>query len=350
MSRTNLMQAVIYHGPKDLRLEWVERPTPAAGEMVIKVEAALTCGTDFKAYRQGHPVLLNHRLPSPFGHEVSGRVFEKGEGVKKFEIGQSVVVANSAPCDQCYFCRHDNPNLCENLFLLNGAYAQFLLVPKQIVKHNVHPLRKTTPFKAAAMTEPLACVVRATSEMNLRKKQTLIILGCGYMGLLFTQLAKAAGATVIAIGRSTEKLEQAKSLGADHVLSVLNDKDYLKAALALTPEGRGADAVVEAVGQPETWQEALKLVRKGGQICLYGGCKKGLSFEIDCHRMHYEELKIFGVFHHTPKHFRKALGFIENGVIDTDFLIRGSVRLADLPQYYADQVDKPFHKTLVEIS
>jgi L-iditol 2-dehydrogenase len=308
---------------------------------------ALTCGTDFKAYRQGHPILLNNRIPSPFGHEIAGSIFELGDGVSQFYLGQRVVAANSAPCDGCYYCQLGYPNLCEHLFLLNGAYAQYLLIPKQIVKHNMYRIPDEIPFKVAAMTEPLACVVRAVDQMNLTKGQTLAILGCGLMGLFFIQIAKRMGAQVIAIGRSHAKLEYAKSLGADHVLSVLDHENPMEKALDLTPGKRGFDCVVEAIGQPETWKQAITLARKGGSVCLYGGCAKGSSFALDTHRVHYQELKVFGVFHHTPKHFAKALDYLCKGIIEADIFVRNEVSLDELPHHFAREVDRPFAKVAV---
>lgn len=341
------MHAIMFYGAKDLRLKNVGVPQPGLGEVLIKIGAALTCGTDFKAFRQGHPVLLNNRIPSPFGHEVSGTVFSLGKNVKNFQIGERVVAANSAPCDQCFFCKDGTPNLCENLELLNGAYAQYLIISKQIVKHNLYRIPENVPFPTAAMAEPLACVLRAYDLMNLHPGQNLAILGCGFMGQLFTQIAKINHVNVVAIGRSHEKLELAKSLGANHVISVLDTNDPVKAALDLTPKNRGFDSVVEAIGRPETWNQAVTLARKGGRVCLYGGCAKGSKFELDTHRVHYQELKIFGVFHHTPKHFAKALDYLFNGKIATKHFIRRQIPLAEVPAYFTRQVEKPFSKTIV---
>jgi L-iditol 2-dehydrogenase len=161
------------------------------------------------------------------------------------------------------------------------------------------------------------------------------------------QLAKRKGAQVIAIGRSHEKLEQAKSFGADHVFSVLDRGDVLQQALSATPQGRGFDAVVEAIGQPQTWKQAVQLARKGGVVCLYGGCAKGSHFELDTHRVHYQELKIFGVFHHTPRHFKQALEFLSKGELDAERFISGEISLEDIPQHFRSHTDKPFAKVAV---
>src|SRR6187401_743782 len=133
------MRAVLFYGPGDLRFEQTPRPHAGGGEVVVKIHTALTCGTDFKAYRQGHPVLLA-RTPSPFGHEMAGTISEVGAGVTTFREGRRVVVLNSAPCDRCFFCAQGRPELCDHLDLLNGAYAEYIRVPAHITRNNVHPL------------------------------------------------------------------------------------------------------------------------------------------------------------------------------------------------------------------
>lgn len=342
------MQAVMFHALGDLRLENVEIPALKDGEVLLKVGAALTCGTDFKAYRQGHPVLLNHRLPSPFGHEVAGEIVEIGSGVSDFSMGDRVVAANSAPCDRCHFCRSGKPGLCDHLELLNGAYAPYLVIPRQIVRHNLYRLPASLPFEIAALTEPVACVVRAVETLQLQRGEHLAILGCGLMGTIFVQLAKAQGAHVTAIGRSRDKLARAKAVGADQTLSVFDHSDVVSAARALTPEQRGFDAVVEAVGKTESWEQAIAIASKGGRVCLYAGCAQGASFKLDAHRVHYEEMKIVGVFHHSPKHFKQALEALSSGTVDGRRLLSGErVALKDLPAHFASAKDRPFQKTQV---
>ena len=130
------MKAALFYGPKDVRLEYVEAPHAGPGEVVVKVEVALTCGTDLKTFQRGHPVLLKH-FPSPFGHEFAGVVTEVGEGVEGFQPGVRVVAANSAPCQQCFYCQVGESNLCENLDLLNGAYAEQIKIPSHIVRQNL---------------------------------------------------------------------------------------------------------------------------------------------------------------------------------------------------------------------
>src|SRR5579862_4998979 len=150
------MLAVMFYGPMDIRLEQRAIPQPGRGEVLLQVAAATTCGTDLKTYRRGHPLLFRS-TPAGFGHEVAGIVAAAGPDVKTCAEGDAVVVANSAPCLQCFYCQRGSYSLCEDLLLLNGAYAEYLLVPERIVQQNLYHLPGGVSFVAAALTEPLAC-------------------------------------------------------------------------------------------------------------------------------------------------------------------------------------------------
>ena len=333
------MRAALFFGAGDVRLQEVEIPRIGAGEVLIKIGTALTCGSDVKAFRQGHPVLLGENYPAPFGHELAGTIAEVGRGVKDFKPGTRVVAANSAPCDQCFFCKRGKPNLCDHLDLLNGAYAEYIRIPARIVKHNLYEIPDHLSFKAAALTEPLACAVHAFERLSIPKGETVVILGCGIMGLLFSAVAKIHGVRIIAVGRNREKLNKARALGVDEVLDIgqwgqsINPVEEIK---RFTPEGRGADFVVEAIGKPESWEQAFYLARKGGTVCLFGGCAKGSSFTLDTHRVHYQEVNVLGVFHHTPEHFAQALGFLAAGALNEDLFVTGEMRLEELSSYFLE--------------
>ena len=149
------MRALRFHGPGDLRLEEVPDPAPGPGEVLVQVEVALTDGTDLKAYRRGHPVLLRD-LPSPFGHEFCG---------VDVATGRRVVAANSAPCGACDACRRGE--VCVNLDLLNGAYAEFIVVPERIARVNLLPVPPSLPPLLAAMVEPLACCLNGVERAEV---------------------------------------------------------------------------------------------------------------------------------------------------------------------------------------
>ncbi len=328
------MRAVVFYAPKDIRLVESPVPKPGAGEVLVKVGAALTCGTDFKAYRRGHPVLLGP-LPARFGHELAGIVAQVGKGVKDFKEGDAVVAGNSAPCDGCYFCARGQNQLCDRLKLHNGAYADYDLLPPNIVKHNLHKLPSGIELATAALAEPLACAMHAVDLLKVAEGESALIIGAGSMSLLLIQALFARKARVLVVGRGRANLDLAQAAGAHDVFSV-EDGDALTWARGQT-EGRGPDCVFEAVGLPGTWQQAIALVRKGGRVCLFGGCAPGLDVPVDAHRIHYSQLSLFGVFHHTPKYFKAAVELLGSGAVRPDLLIAGSIPLSDVCSFYDRQ-------------
>ncbi len=321
------MKAVMYYAPKDIRYEEVNVKMPDEGEVLVKVEAALTCGTDVKTLRRGHPVLIK-KTPSGFGHEFAGTIVQLGEGVENFKVGDRVVGANSAPCGECFFCRRGEENLCENLDLLNGAYAQYITIPKRIVEKNLLIIPDDVPFRRAVFCEPLANVVHGIERTPIQKGDTVGIVGIGPIGLMFARLAKLKGAKVIAMGRNPLKLKMAKEFAlADEVIDLKKYPDPKDMIMTMTEEGRGLDVAIECVGLPEIWERMFSLVRRGGIVHLFGGCSAGTSVNIDTRRLHYDEVNIISVFHHTPKYFRQALGLISSGQVDVEKLITKTMQM-----------------------
>ncbi len=338
------MRAVIYHGPRDIRLEERPLPEPAPGEVVVKAGAALTCGTDFKAYRQGHRVLLGD-YPSPFGHELAGTVSALGQGVKHVKEGDRVVVANSAPMDDCFWCAHGQNHLCPRLKLHNGAYAEYDRVPAHIVRGNLHPLAASVPFEVGALAEPFSTTIHAAEVMGVKAGDSALVIGAGPMSHMLVHALLARGARVAVLGRSKAPLERAKAAGAEIVFSA--DDGRVEERVRAWAAGRGPDHVFEAVGKAETHVQALELVRDGGKVCLFGGCAQGASIPLDLHRVHYKQLTLQGVFHHTPPHFREAVRLLSEGKVKTDLIIQGEVKLADIPKFFADNADKSLPKRVV---
>ncbi len=321
------MKAVMYYAPKDIRYEEVNVKMPDEGEVLVKVEAALTCGTDVKTLRRGHPVLIK-KTPSGFGHEFAGTIVQLGEGVENFKIGDRVVAANSAPCGECFFCKRGEENLCENLDLLNGAYAQYITIPKRIVEKNLLIIPDNVAFRRAVFCEPLANVVHGIERTPIQKGDTVGIVGIGPIGLMFARLAKLKGAKVIAMGRNPLKLKMAREFAqADEVIDLKKFPDPKDIILAMTEEGRGLDVAIECVGLPEIWERMFSLVRRGGVVHLFGGCSAGTSVNIDTRRLHYDEVNIISVFHHTPKYFRQALELISSGCVDVEKLITKTMQM-----------------------
>ncbi|MBQ2984606.1 MAG: zinc-binding dehydrogenase [Candidatus Gastranaerophilales bacterium] len=315
------MKAVRYYAPNDIRYEEIKIPELQEGEILVQVKAALTCGTDVKTFRRGHPVLIK-KTPSGFGHEFSGVVVQKDDAVKNLNIGDRVVCANSAPCGECFHCKKNEFELCENLDLLNGAYAQYIVVPKRIVEKNTLIIPDNLDFASAAFSEPLANVVHGMAKTPIQKGDTVGIVGIGPIGLMFAKLAKLKGARVIAMGRNPLKLKMAQEFaGADIIVDLKKHENIEEFILSLTEENRGLDVAIECVGLPEIWEQMFRLVRKGGSIHFFGGCASGTSVNLDTRRLHYDEVNIISSFHHTPKYFREALDLISSGKMDIQKLI-----------------------------
>ncbi|MCD8377821.1 MAG: alcohol dehydrogenase catalytic domain-containing protein [Candidatus Gastranaerophilales bacterium] len=324
------MKAVLFYGPENIKYEDVRIRPLAKGEILVKIKSALTCGTDVKTYRRGHPVLIKS-IPSGFGHEFAGVVEKVDDGVENFKPGDRVVAANSAPCGECFFCRHEEYNLCENLDLLNGAYAEYIIIPERIVQKNTLSIPDDLSFDKAAFCEPLANVVHGVERTEIKSGQTVGIIGIGPIGLMFARLAKLKGANVIVAGRNPLKLRMAEEFShADEIIDLKKYPNPEKIFKEFTEEKKGLDVAVECVGLPEIWERIFSCVRPGGTVHFFGGCKSGSTVAIDTTRMHYGDIKLMSVFHHTPKYFRQALEYIKSGDVEVEKLITDTISLRDV--------------------
>ncbi len=315
------MKAAMYYGIGDVRYEETDIPKIGPGELLVKIGTALTCGTDVKTYKRGHPILLKH-IPSLFGHEYAGTIEEVGKGVQKFKQGMRVVATNSAPCGECFFCKRDAPNLCAKLkdSLVNGAFAEYIRVPEGVVRWNTHPIPDSLSFRDAALTEPLACVVHGIEESNIRPGDTAVVIGAGPIGVMMAMLAKKRGASTVIVSDLVDlRREIARKAGADIIIDP-SKEDPVERVKQET-SGRGADVVIEAVGIPKLWEQAVSMTRDAGTTVLFGGAASGTKFEVDTARFHYGELTLKGIFHLKPRHVEQALQIIIAGDIKPDLLI-----------------------------
>ncbi len=323
------MEAVVLHGREDARLERMPVPHAGPGEVRVRIGAALTCGTDLKVYRRGYHARMIVP-PAIFGHEFAGVVDQVGEGVVGFSASDRVVAANSAPCGECPECRREREELCEDLLFLNGAYAGWVVVPERIVRKNLLSLPTGMPLESAALTEPLACALHGLEETDPRPGETVAILGAGPLGLLLARGAVLRGARVLVIGRRPGRLRAARAMGVADVCDAATE-DPAAWVMART-ENRGAERVIEAVGQPDAWETAISLTRKGGVVNLFGGCPAGSRIQVSTDRLHYEALTLLGTFHHTPATIRAALALLATGAIPVDVLVEQDAPLSRLPE------------------
>ncbi|MFX1520959.1 MAG: zinc-binding dehydrogenase [Promethearchaeota archaeon] len=316
------MKAIRFYEPGVIKFEEIDTPQISENEVLIKTKAILTCGTDLKVYRRGHPKI---KPPMIFGHEFSGIVAQVGSKVTKFVKGMRVVAANSAPCNECFYCKRKKQNLCENLlqtligFSIDGAYAEYVRIPERIVRQNMYEIPDHVSFQEAAFTEPLACVVNGNEIADINLTDNVVVIGAGPIGLLHIQLARARGAkNVIAIDLIEYRLQKALEVGAHTAINA--NKDPVEKVKKIT-NGRGADVVIECVGLPQTWENAIAMTGKAGTTILFGGAPPGTKISVDTHRMHYEDLTIKGVFHHTPICVKRALDLISSGIVNVKPLI-----------------------------
>jgi L-iditol 2-dehydrogenase len=340
MLSTDTMLAAVLHGKEDLRMERIAIPHAAPGEVVVRVGAALTCGTDLKVYRRGYHAMML-KPPIVFGHELAGTVVEVGHsvdlgpGVTKFALGDRILPMNSAPCDACFFCLHNQQNLCADLLFNNGAYAEYMRIPARIVEKNTFAVPDALPFEHAALTEPLACVVHGLNQTNPQPEDTLAVLGAGPIGLMFIHVASLRGLRVIALVKRDDQVAAARLFGAAEVVQLAPDTDPVAELRALTTESRGADIVIEAVATPATWEQAVAIVRKGGTVNFFGGPPSGTVVGLDTNRLHYGDITLKASFHHTPAACAAAFALIQQpGFRAADFITR-TASLPEVPAVFA---------------
>ena len=325
------MTAAVLYGKEDVKIEKVPIPRVGEGEVLVKVQVALTCGTDVKVYQRGYHARMIVP-PALFGHELAGLIEEVGPGVRGFKKGMRVVALNSAPCQMCFYCSKHQENLCEDLLFNNGAYAEYIKIPRRIVESNMLAIPNNVSFEEAAMAEPLACVLRGLHETNVEIGDTVVVIGGGPIGLMFVQVAKLTGCNVVAVVKRDSQVTAAKRFGADDIVQIGDVEDPVEAVRSLTPDRRGADVVVEAVGRPQAWEWSVDMVRKGGTVNFFGGCASGTRVALDTSRLHYSEITLKATFHHTPEGVRKAFALItEKKIRGTDY-ITGEAPLSRLQQ------------------
>jgi len=326
------MRAAMLYGVRDLRLENVEVPEVAAGEVLAKVRVATTCGTDLKIFQRGY-VEKVIELPTIFGHEWAGEVDEVGEGLKWPKKGMRIRAGNSAPCLRCTMCQKGKYNLCEDMVWLWGAYAEYIKIPARMVMVNMQEIPQHVSYEEAAIAEPLACVLHGVEEAGVKFGDTVAIIGAGPIGLLHLVTVRRMGVEkAIIIDLVDERLNFAARLGADETINA-GKMDVANTVRQLTC-GYGVDVVIEAIGLPATWEQALKLVRKGGTVLEFGGCPPGTEIKVNAEMLHYGELTVLGTFHATPLHFRKALNLIASRMIDVRPLITRKMMLEDIKEAF----------------
>lgn len=322
------MKMALWYGPGDVRIE--ERPMFELEEdaIIMKVKASLTCGTDVKTYKRGHP---SYKPGISFGHEAAGIVHKKGSKVTGFEVGDRIVPHSEAMCGECYYCKTGrNDGCCEHRVRIKGGHSEYVYIPGPVVRQNTFHIPDDVSYKAAALTEPLACAMYGADMTKFSYGDTVVVMGAGPIGLMIALIIKRRGAHVIQADFSKDRLEVSRRLGIDTTVVLNQEMDIVRMIRNLTPQKRGADAVVDATGQPAAWENCIMIARKGGYINLFGGCKPGTKITIDTQTMHYGGLTIAAFFHTTPKHVMMANEMINHHEIPEDIFVTGEYRLENL--------------------
>lgn len=319
------MRAIRLHAPQQISLEEVPIPTPGPGDLLIRVRAATTCGTDLKAFRRGHPMIP---MPGPLGHEYSGEVVAVGDGAK-FKAGDAVMGVHTAPCQRCYWCLHGQENLCETIMatMVMGSYAEYLLIPKRIADLNVFPKPDSISFEIASLLEPLACVAQGISHLPITPDSSVLVIGPGAIGLMFVAALKASGVQDVTLaGRNEARLAVGKQLGAEtcFVTEIPTDNP------------NRFDIVIECTGQVSVWEKSVDFARRGGTVMLFGGCPSGTRASFDTRRVHYDQIALISPFHFGTQAVRMSRDWLLNGSMDLSPIISGERSLEDCPAVLED--------------
>ena len=324
------MKQAILIQPGKVKIREVPVPVPSDGEVVVKINTALTCGTDLKAYARGHSLIP---MPGLFGHEYSGTIYKAGKGVDQFKEGDDVMGVHSAPCLQCTYCKRRIYNLCETIMDQKalGAFAEYLVLPERVVRQNLFHKPLQLGFDIAALLEPLSCVVHPYNKLDMDEIETALVIGAGPIGLMHLAYLKMKGIKVIVSDFLDDSLELAADMGASSAVVPKAIKDITEAMTGNV----GVDLVIECTGQQGVWEKAVSYVRRGGSVVLFGGCPSGTNVSYDAARLHYDELNLMGSFHFTPSDVKKAYEIIVGNKLDLTMLISGEYSLENMEKAFA---------------
>jgi L-iditol 2-dehydrogenase len=311
------------HAPGDLRVEEAANPVAGPGDLVIRVRSCSTCGTDAKIFRFGHHHIS---LPRVLGHEVAGEITEIGASVEGWSVGDRVQVIAAIPDGTCHFCRRDQQTVCEDLesigYQYDGGFAELMRVPAKVLAvDGVNRIPEHVPFEQASLVEPLACVLNGQELARVGDGDVVVVLGAGPIGCMHVRLARARGASTVAIVEVNERrLELAARAEPDASIDGSKD-DPIDAVRKLT-DGRGPDVVITATGVGAAQEQALQMAASRGRISLFGGLPKDAStIRFDSNLVHYRELSVFGAYGSAPRHNGEALRLIADGAVRVDDLI-----------------------------
>jgi L-iditol 2-dehydrogenase len=319
------MLAAVYHGPGDLRVETVDIPDIRPDEVLIKVESAGICGTDLRVFRGNHYLFPPGTIRIP-GHENVGRIAQVGNDSHCYEVGQKVFIAPNIGCGHCHLCVSGNNNICAEVeqigLTIHGGFAEYLRVPaKAVHQGNVIPIDEGVDAAIAALTEPLACVLRGQSFLNISPGELVLILGAGPIGTLHMKLARLRGAGKLVVSEPDPfRRKQIKEAGADVTVDPHNEDIY--EAIQELSHGQGAHVVIVAVSSQQAQEDSLQLAGIGGRISFFGGLNpQQPTIQFNSNLAHYKELIIAGSSGNSTANCLEASRIINSGKIDLSDIV-----------------------------
>lgn len=316
------MLAAVYRGVNDIRLETVPVPKIGAGELLLRVHTCGVCGTDLKKIATG-----SHSAPRIFGHETSGVVAAVGEGVRNFQPGDRLVVFHHIPCGQCYYCRHKTFAQCPIYKKVGctagfepsgGGFAEYVRVMDWIVEQGTVKIPNGVSFEQACFVEPVNTCMKGIEALGVKPGETVLTIGQGPIGIILSVLARRAGASVITSDLYPERLKITESLGFEHRVHAAQ-QDVLRTVRDLT-EGRGADAVVLAVGSNVLIRPAIDAARPGGRVLLFAQTQRG-EVVIDPAAICVDEKTVLGSYSASVDMQAESVRFVMNREMDLETLI-----------------------------
>ena len=309
------MKAVVYRGVNDLRLETVPVPVIGPGELLVKVATCGVCGTDLKKIHTG-----SHSAPRIFGHEMAGTIVQVGAGVTKFALGERVMVFHHSPCGHCYYCRKNTPAQCTvykkvgataGMEPSGGGFSQYIRVMDWIVgNHGVVRIPDGVPFEQAAFIEPVNTCLKGVKLLNLAADETVLVIGQGPIGLMLAALARRTGARVLTSDLYPQRHALAAKFGLHNPIDA-GSEDVVARAFKET-EGRGADAVILAVGANALIRSAMDAARPGGKVMLFAQTQHGEAV-IDPGAVCMDEKTLLGSYSASAAILDEVTGLVFGG-------------------------------------
>lgn len=338
------MIAAVYYGVEDLRIKEVPKPIPNQGEVLVKINSSVICATDIKMFKGVHSYVDTEKKLI-FGHENAGVIAEIGPGIDHHSVGERVFIAPNIGCGRCHFCINGNNNICSNLeqlgMSLDGGFAEYMLVPKLAVQQgNLLQISEGVEDSVAALTEPLACVLRGQKPLLIGPEKVVLIIGGGPIGMLHLKLARLKGAAKIIISETNEiRRKRAIEFGADIAVDPLNTD--LASVVFDESKGTGANVVITTVPSARAQVDSINLAAVQGRISFFAGLPKGQSIkDFDSNLIHYKELVISGTSGNSTANCNEAISIINAKKIDLSSMITAQYKLEDIQKAF-EEAQKP---------